>query len=44
MKAVLTDTNQGWNTQQLYEELLKEREAIAAQKAEQATDAAPEEK
>ena len=44
LKAVLTDTNQEWNTQQLYEELLKEREAIAAQKAEKASDAAPKEK
>ena len=31
MKAVLTATNREWNTHQLYEELLKEREAIAAQ-------------
>ena len=34
LKAVLTDTNQAWNTVQLHEELLREREAIAAQKAE----------
>ena len=34
LKAVLTDTNQTWNTLQLHEELLREREAIAAQKAE----------
>ena len=34
LKAVLTESNQSWNTKQLYEELLKEREAIAAQKAE----------
>ena len=44
LKAVLTDTNQEWNTHQLYEELNKEREAIAAQKAEKAADAAPQEK
>ena len=34
LKAVLTDTNQTWNTLQLHEELRREREAIAAQKAE----------
>lgn len=34
LKAVLTDTNRSWTTAQLYEELLKERETIAAQKAE----------
>lgn len=34
LKAVLTDINRSWTTTQLYEELLKEREAIAAQKAE----------
>ena len=28
LKAVLTDTNQAWDTRQLHEELLKEREAI----------------
>lgn len=33
LKAVLTDTNRSWTTPQLYEELLKEREALAAQKA-----------
>ena len=44
LKAVLTETNQGWNTHQLYEELLKEREAIAAQKEEKAPEAGPEEK
>ena len=44
LKAVLTDTNQEWDTQQLYEELLKEREAIAAQKAEKAAEAPAEEK
>ena len=31
LKAVLTETNRDWNTCQLYEELCKEREAIAAQ-------------
>ena len=31
LKAVLTETNRDWNTHQLYEELCKEREAIAAQ-------------
>lgn len=31
MKAVLTDTNQGWDTHQLYEELLKERDSFAQQ-------------
>ncbi len=31
LKAVLTDSNRSWTTMQLYEELLKEREAIAAQ-------------
>ena len=43
MKAVLTETNLSWDTHQLYEELLKEREAIAAQKAEAAPEAATEE-
>ncbi len=33
LKAVMTDTNREWNTKQLYEELSKEREAIAAQRA-----------
>ncbi|MEA4933806.1 MAG: DUF3783 domain-containing protein [Lawsonibacter sp.] len=33
LKAVLTDTNREWDTKQLHEELLKEREAIAAQQA-----------
>lgn len=32
LKAVLTDTNQSWNTLQLHEELVKEREAIAGEK------------
>ena len=36
LKAVLTDTNRTWDTRQLHAELLKEREAIAAQKAGQA--------
>ena len=36
LKAVLTDTNRTWNTIQLHEELLREREAIARQKAEKA--------
>ena len=36
LKAVLTETNRTWDTQQLHAELLKEREAIAAQKEEQA--------
>ena len=31
LKAVLTDSNRAWDTRQLYAELLKEREAIAAQ-------------
>lgn len=35
MKAVLTDSNRQWNTPQLYEELLKEREAIASGGGEQ---------
>ena len=34
LKAVLTDTNREWNTLQLREELLREREAIAAQQKE----------
>ena len=34
LKAVLTDTNRTWDTRQLHAELLKEREAIAARKAE----------
>ena len=29
LKAVLTETNQSWNTLQLHQELLREREAIA---------------
>ena len=36
LKAVLTETNRAWDTKQLHAELLQEREAIAAQKAEQA--------
>jgi len=31
LKAVLTETNRDWDTHQLHEELLREREAIAAQ-------------
>ena len=34
LKAVLTDTNRTWSTEQLHEELLREREAVAAQKTE----------
>ena len=34
LKAVLTDTNRTWDTRLLHAELLKEREAVAAQKAE----------
>ena len=34
LKAVLTDSNQNWDTRQLYAELMKEREAVAEQKAE----------
>lgn len=36
LKAVLTDTNREWNTEQLHAELVKEREAIAAKNAEKA--------
>ncbi len=36
LKAVLTENNRTWTTQELHAELLKEREAVAAQKAEQA--------
>lgn len=36
LKAVLTDANRTWDTRRLHAELLKEREAIAAQKAGQA--------
>ena len=36
LKAVLTDSNRSWNTLELYQELMKEREAIAAREAEQA--------
>ena len=35
LKAVLTASNQEWTTRQLREELLKEREAIAAKLQEQ---------
>lgn len=31
LKAVLTTTNRTWDTRQLYEELCREREAVAAQ-------------
>lgn len=34
LKAVLTETNQDWNTVQLHEELLREQEAIVAQNGE----------
>ncbi len=34
MKAVLTANNREWNTRELYEELLREREEIAAQRAQ----------
>lgn len=34
LKAVLTATNQTWNTKQLHEELVKEREAIASERSE----------
>ena len=33
LKAVMTDTNRTWDTRQLYEELVKEREAVAGEKA-----------
>lgn len=33
MKAVLTTANQEWDTLQLYEELCKERESVAAEQA-----------
>lgn len=36
LKAVLTTANQEWDTRQLHEELCKEREAVAAEQAEQA--------
>lgn len=36
LKAVLTETNRTWDTQQLHQELLREREALAAQKEEKA--------
>ena len=35
LKAVLTQTNQEWDSTQLYDELMKEREAIKQQLAEQ---------
>lgn len=40
LKAVLTDTNRGWDSLQLHEELLKEQEAIAQQAAESKVDPA----
>ncbi|WP_251317092.1 DUF3783 domain-containing protein [Flintibacter muris] len=36
LKAVLTETNKTWDTKQLHAELLKEREAIAAEKDQKA--------
>ena len=41
LKAVLTETNQSWTTQQLREELLREKEAIAAQMKEKASAGNP---
>ena len=38
MKAVLTAANQEWDTLQLYQELCKEREAIAAQTQEKSPE------
>ena len=35
LKAVLTESNRTWNTLELHAELLKEREAVEAQKAKQ---------
>ena len=32
LKAVLTETNQGWNSLELHEELQKEREALQSGK------------
>ena len=42
LKAVLTATNQDWTTRQLREELMREREAIAAQMKEKAGTARQE--
>ena len=42
LKAVLTATNQDWTTRQLREELMREREAIAAQMKEKAGTAQQE--
>ena len=39
LKAVLTETNRGWTTAQLREELNREREAIAAQMGEKEENA-----
>ena len=38
LKAVLTSTNQSWNTMQLREELIREREAMEAKRAEKAAE------
>lgn len=35
LKAVLTDTNQSWDTHQLHEELMKERDSFAEQEVKQ---------
>lgn len=35
LKAVLTETNQSWDTHQLHQELLKERDSFAAQEAKE---------
>ena len=43
MKAVLTAANQEWDTLQLYQELCKEREAIAAQAQEKSLEESLEE-
>ena len=42
LKAVLTATNQDWTTRQLREELMRERDAIAAQMKEKAGTAQQE--
>ena len=34
LKAVLTETNQSWDTHQLHQELLKERDSFAARESE----------
>ena len=38
LKAVVTTENKDWNSKQLYEELCKERDALAAKDAEQKED------